>query len=215
MQNCRGYRYYLYLPTPHAQDALYAPRSYRIGHRIIAMLAGRSRHRIYSPFWFETRLEWRCSDGDKRPRARPQIRLDAFTYVCTYIYVRFPEILVRESRLSSLNPHSYVRENIARLMISVTREGEGARRPPACLPGCQAARLPGSRLPTAAASGCSTERERRVAAAKLRQIASPLFSHGTLSVFLCRATKKNPDEAYETIDPISRIPRRKVPPFLL
>lgn len=87
-------------------------------------------------------------DGDKRPRAIDTVGR-AFTYVSR-------EILARGVSSRSLNPHSNVRENIARLMIRVTHVGRGcaqtvSQSQPGCLPAC----LPAN--PPADGVGCGRE----------------------------------------------------------
>lgn len=102
--------------------------SYRYKHRI-AMFAGHSRHRTRhsGSSGVSESLGWRQTAARRRY---------GWTRLRTFL-----GILAR-SLVSSLNPHSNVRENIARLMILCDTEGEGAQTAsqpacqPACLPAC-------------------------------------------------------------------------------
>lgn len=106
----------------------------------------RNVHRTFtssdSPFWFE----WRSLDGDKRPRIVDTVGR---------VYVHFQRSSRARSLVSSLNPHSNVRENIARLMICVTRGRGCADRQPAS-PGCL----------SVADGGCGTKRRKETQTAR-------------------------------------------------
>lgn len=128
------YRGYRYKPTTYTQDILYTHTGNYRSDR--AMFAGRSRRRRRSPwsrpFWFKPG----GFDGDKRP---PRGRY-GWTRGSRTVFQR--SSLARGVSSRSLNPHSNVRENIARLMICVTHVGRGcADRQPASQSGSQAAEL--------------------------------------------------------------------------
>jgi len=159
------------------------------------MLAGRSRHRRLAILVRAAPLGWRQ------------------TVARGYARTRFTRVSPRSSS-RSLNPRSNVRENIARLMICVTREGEGAQTAslPACLPACLPARPPARPLLPARPlarrrrlrHGTSREETRR---------ATAIASLGFLSPRVVRISPSRSGEpSYETIDPIPRRRARDVLP---
>lgn len=133
------------------------------------------------PFWFQPG-GWTETNG----RAAVDTVGRAFT---------FPEreILARGVSSRSLNPHSNVRENIARLMICVTHVGRGCR-PSASQPGC---------LPCLCLAFALPANRRRLRPRGNRGgVASLCHFSLSPSGHCIRISPSRGEPSYETIDPI-------------